>query len=66
MPSDTQKTIALDRFSMAEALNRSALFLESHPSRNPLYPQVAKILKSEADQVVQLGLKEIERAYPSS
>lgn len=51
---------------MAEALNRSALYLESHPSRNPLYPQIAKILKGEADQVVQLGLKEIERAYPSS
>lgn len=65
MASETAKTIALDRFSMAEALNRSALFLESHPNRNPLYPQIAKILKNEAGELVQLGLKEIERAYSS-
>lgn len=65
MASETAKAIALDRFSMAEALNRSALFLEGHPNRNPLYPQIAKILKNEADGLVQLGLKEIERAYSS-
>lgn len=59
------KTIALDRFSMAESLNRSALYMEAHPTRNPLYQQIAKVLSHEANEMVLLGLKEIERASSS-
>lgn len=61
----TQRNLILNRFRTSEALNTAALHLEINKPKDPVVAHVVALLRKEAYDLIQLGLKELTDAHSS-
>lgn len=53
--------MALARFETAAALQHAATHFEVRSSRTDLHNMLVQILRAEAQEIIQLGLSELEK-----